>query len=128
MGRRKKKEEEEERKKQIELQQFLREEQMTLIAEAEIADENAINTLTARPHIDDDIRFAVPVCAPYAALGGFFYRVKIVPGRLKRGKAAKEAIAQAVLQINDARKKREKEAAILRRNGGINGDNGDGSE
>lgn len=32
------------------------------------------------------------MCAPYAALNGYKYRVKLTPGRQKKGKAAKQAV------------------------------------
>ena len=37
----------------------------------------------------DLLLFAIPVCAPYISLSNYKYKVKLVPGTLKRGKAVK---------------------------------------
>ena len=34
----------------------------------------------------------MPVCAPYSALNGYKFRVKLTPGRQKKGKAARSAM------------------------------------
>jgi NFACT protein C-terminal domain len=46
--------------------------------------------LTGKPHVDDLLVYAIPVCGPYATLAQYTYRVKLTPGSLKRGKAAKQ--------------------------------------
>ncbi|KAJ3224729.1 hypothetical protein HK099_007978 [Clydaea vesicula] len=51
----------------------------------------ALNTLTGQPHFEDTIHFAIPVCAPWQSLQKFKYKVKLLPGSLKKGKAAKTA-------------------------------------
>jgi hypothetical protein len=51
-----------------------------------------LDKLTGKPHVDDLILFAVPVCAPYQTLSQYTYRVKLTPGNMKRGKAAKACI------------------------------------
>ncbi|MFS8001340.1 putative NFACT protein [Helianthus anomalus] len=51
--------------------------------------------LTGVPLPNDILLYAVPVCAPYAAVQSYKYRVKIIPGTTKKGKrfvAAKMAI------------------------------------
>ena len=64
----------------------------------ESVDEDAIDDtvelgkLTGKPHPDDLILNAVPVCAPYQTLSQYAYRVKLTPGNLKRGKAAKQCV------------------------------------
>jgi hypothetical protein len=45
--------------------------------------------LTGKPHPDDLLLFAVPVCAPYQTLSQYTYRVKLTPGNMKRGKSSK---------------------------------------
>jgi hypothetical protein len=37
--------------------------------------------------------YAVPVCAPYQTLSKYAFRVKLTPGNMKRGKAAKQCIS-----------------------------------
>lgn len=48
--------------------------------------------LTGRPHPDDLLLFAVPVCAPYQTLSQYSYRVKLTPGNMKRGKSSKQCV------------------------------------
>ncbi|KAJ9559353.1 hypothetical protein OSB04_013967 [Centaurea solstitialis] len=51
-----------------------------------------VDYLTGLPLPNDILLYAVPVCAPYAALQSYKYRVKIIPGTAKKGKAAKMAM------------------------------------
>jgi hypothetical protein len=37
--------------------------------------------------------FAVPTCAPLATIQSYKYRVKLIPGAMKKGKAARAALA-----------------------------------
>jgi len=61
--------------------------------EAQISDEiKLLNSLTGCPHADDTLLFAVPVCGPYSSLLSYKYKVKIIPGSNRRGKAAKTAL------------------------------------
>ncbi|KAJ1821675.1 hypothetical protein LPJ56_001171 [Coemansia sp. RSA 2599] len=63
-------------------------------AEAATAAEHmdVLDTLTGTPLPGDNISSAIPVCAPYAALSSCKYRVKLVPGSMKKGKACKMAV------------------------------------
>lgn len=36
--------------------------------------------------------YAVPICAPYATLAKYKFRVKLTPGTGKKGKSAKQAV------------------------------------
>ncbi|XP_058196212.1 uncharacterized protein LOC131312467 isoform X1 [Rhododendron vialii] len=51
-----------------------------------------VDYLTGNPLPTDILLYAVPVCGPYSALQSYKYRVKIIPGTAKRGKAAKTAM------------------------------------
>jgi hypothetical protein len=51
-----------------------------------------LSKLTGKPHDDDLILYAVPVCAPYQTLSQYTYRVKLTPGNMKRGKASKQCV------------------------------------
>jgi len=53
--------------------------------------------LTGKPLLDDVLLFAIPVCAPYTAVGGFKFKVKLTPGNTKKGKATKAAISKYLL-------------------------------
>ncbi|CAI2185243.1 12483_t:CDS:10 [Funneliformis geosporum] len=50
-----------------------------------------LDTLTGLPLPEDNLLFAVPVCAPYISLQKYKYKVKLTPGQTKKGKACKTA-------------------------------------
>ncbi|KAG9510862.1 Nuclear export mediator factor NEMF, partial [Fragariocoptes setiger] len=52
-----------------------------------------IDSLTSCPTSDDRLMYAIPMCGPYSALQSFKYKVKVIPGTSKRGKAAKASLA-----------------------------------
>ena len=58
------------------------------------ADLGLIRQLTGLPAAPDTLLYAVPVVAPYSALGSYKYRAKLTPGNQKKGKAAKQARAE----------------------------------
>ncbi|GER28419.1 nuclear export mediator factor Nemf [Striga asiatica] len=62
------------------------------IGEEEREKLNDVDYLTGNPLPNDVLLYAVPVCGPYNALQSYKYRVKIIPGTLKKGKAAKTAM------------------------------------
>ncbi|CAA2950932.1 nuclear export mediator factor NEMF [Olea europaea subsp. europaea] len=62
------------------------------IGEEEREKLNDVDYLTGNPLPNDVLLYAVPVCGPYSAVQSYKYRVKIIPGTLKKGKAAKTAI------------------------------------
>jgi hypothetical protein len=51
-----------------------------------------LDSLTGCPRADDVLLYAVPVCGPYQALANYKLKVKLTPGTLKKGKAAKQAL------------------------------------
>lgn len=62
--------------------------------EEKVADDLAIlDTLTALPVSEDELLFAVPVCAPYTTMTNYKFKVKLTPGPGKKGKACKTALA-----------------------------------
>lgn len=56
----------------------------------DIDDTLEISKLTGKPMVDDLVMYALPVCAPYHSISQYKYRVKLTPGNLKKGKAAKQ--------------------------------------
>lgn len=56
------------------------------IAEEEKEKLNDVDYLTGNPLANDVLLYAIPVCGPYNALQSYKYRVKIIPGSLKKGK------------------------------------------
>lgn len=57
-----------------------------------VDDTSELNKLTGKPHPDDRLLYALPVCAPYHTLSQYLYRVKLTPGSMKRGKASKQCV------------------------------------
>ncbi|TKY72455.1 Nuclear export mediator factor NEMF-like [Spatholobus suberectus] len=62
------------------------------IGEEEKEKLNDVDYLTGNPLPNDILLYAVPVCGPYGAVQSYKYRVKIIPGPAKKGKAAKTAM------------------------------------
>ena len=57
------------------------------------ADElNMLSSLTGQPHEEHEIIFALPIVAPYTAVLNNKYKVKMIPGMTKRGKAARTSL------------------------------------
>ncbi|EKD17358.1 uncharacterized protein L3040_008397 [Drepanopeziza brunnea f. sp. 'multigermtubi'] len=55
-----------------------------------------LEQLVGRPSKGDEIIEAIPVCAPWAAMGNYKYKAKLQPGTQKKGKAVKEILARWV--------------------------------
>ncbi|XP_059644113.1 uncharacterized protein LOC132285867 [Cornus florida] len=70
----------------------MEEEDINEIGEEEKEKLNDVDYLTGNPLPNDILLYAVPVCGPYSAVQSYKYRVKIIPGTAKRGKAAKMAM------------------------------------
>lgn len=88
---------------------------MTLTPDEKRAADLSLDALTARPTEEDTLLFALPVCGPYRMMAQYKFKVgqpaptqrmgagsdhrccptsqvKLVPGTLKKGKAAKQAV------------------------------------
>ncbi|KAH6697250.1 hypothetical protein F5X68DRAFT_238632 [Plectosphaerella plurivora] len=52
----------------------------------------SLESLVGTPLVGDEIVEAIPVCAPWNALGKFKYKIKFQPGSVKKGKAVKECL------------------------------------
>ncbi|KAJ6350724.1 hypothetical protein OIU78_006791 [Salix suchowensis] len=70
----------------------MEEEDIHEIGEEERERLNDLDFLTGNPLPVDILSYAVPVCGPYNAVQSYKYRVKIIPGTVKKGKAAKTAM------------------------------------
>jgi hypothetical protein len=57
-----------------------------------IDDTIELGKLTGKPHPDDLLLSAVPVCAPYQSISQYTYRIKLTPGNMKRGKSSKQCL------------------------------------
>ncbi|KAJ5770539.1 uncharacterized protein N7511_002590 [Penicillium nucicola] len=76
-------------------------------AAAEAADLAWIPALIGTPTTDDEIIAAIPVCAPWGALGRYKYKVKLQPGAVKKGKAVKEIVGRWVHETTTGKVKKE---------------------
>ncbi|GKY92740.1 hypothetical protein MPSEU_000244000 [Mayamaea pseudoterrestris] len=57
-----------------------------------------LSKLTGKPQPEDLLLYAIPVCGPYQTLSQYSYKVKLTPGSMKRGKAAKQCIEMFLKQ------------------------------
>ncbi|KAE8350250.1 telomere recombination-domain-containing protein [Aspergillus coremiiformis] len=76
-------------------------------AAVEAADLEWIPALIGAPRPEDEILAAIPVCAPWAALGRYRYKVKLQPGTVKKGKAVKEILGRWVAETTTGKAKKE---------------------
>jgi predicted ribosome quality control (RQC) complex YloA/Tae2 family protein len=67
------------------IQQILEDE--NILGEEEMKALNETDSLTGTPLKEDTLLFCVPMCAPHIATTAYKYRIKLVPGNLKKGKA-----------------------------------------
>ncbi|CAG9334530.1 unnamed protein product [Blepharisma stoltei] len=77
--REKAKKDREEIKQILEEENLLNEDEMLALGEAD--------TLTGNPLPEDTLLYCIPMCAPHNATGTYKYRIKLMPGSLKKGKA-----------------------------------------
>lgn len=66
-----------------------------------------MDKLTGCPEADDCVLFGMPICAPYTAISNFKFKVKLVPGPMKRGKAGKSAQAMFIQQPDATAREKE---------------------
>ncbi|KAL1310896.1 hypothetical protein AAFC00_001126 [Neodothiora populina] len=52
----------------------------------------ALDAFIGTPYVGDELLEALPICAPWAALGKYKYKVKLQPGSQKKGKAVREIL------------------------------------
>lgn len=78
-----------------------------LLSPEELIDLNAIDYYVGTPLPGDEILDALPICAPWDAIGARFrWRVKIQPGMTKKGKAVREILAAWTKSISEHEKRR----------------------
>lgn len=63
-----------------------------------------LDALIGTPLPGDEILEAIPVCAPWAALSRFKYKVKLQPGQQKKGKAIREVLGRWAKDGSDPRR------------------------
>jgi hypothetical protein len=72
---------------EAEIQKLIKEEDINVAPES--IDVSEIDKLTGTPKPKDQILFAIPMLAPYSVVNTNKFKVKILPGTLKRGTAQK---------------------------------------
>lgn len=60
--------------------------------EEELAQMKQLDSFVGTPLPGDEILEALPVCAPWAAMGKYKYKTKLQPGQQKKGKAIREIL------------------------------------
>ncbi|KHN94254.1 serologically defined colon cancer antigen 1 [Metarhizium album ARSEF 1941] len=73
-----------------EIRRVMMEEGIDVLDADEAEKATPLDALVGTPLPGDEILEAVPVCAPWNALGKFKYKAKMQPGAVKKGKATKE--------------------------------------
>ena len=63
-----------------------------------------LDALIGTPLPGDEILEAIPICAPWAALGKYKYKVKLQPGPQKKGKAVREILGKWTKDVSDLKK------------------------
>jgi predicted ribosome quality control (RQC) complex YloA/Tae2 family protein len=80
------------KRERAEVAEILVSEGVAMLDDADRERLTQLDELTGMPRPEDIILFAVPVCAPYHVVSHYKYKVKLVPGTLKKGKAFKQAV------------------------------------
>jgi predicted ribosome quality control (RQC) complex YloA/Tae2 family protein len=75
-----------------EIRRVLMDEGVDMLEADEAEKATPLDALVGTPLPGDEILEAIPVCAPWNALGKFKYKAKMQPGAVKKGKATKEII------------------------------------
>lgn len=75
----------EDHREKTQIQQILEDE--NILGEEEMKALGETDSLTGNPLKEDTLLFCLPMCAPHIATTAYKYRIKLVPGNLKKGKA-----------------------------------------
>ncbi|EFQ26815.1 hypothetical protein CGRA01v4_08915 [Colletotrichum graminicola] len=73
-----------------EIRRLMNEEGVEVLDSDEMGKMTLLDSLVGTPLPGDEILEAIPVCAPWNAMGKFKYKAKLQPGAVKKGKAVKE--------------------------------------
>jgi predicted ribosome quality control (RQC) complex YloA/Tae2 family protein len=77
-----------------EIRRLMLEEGQDALDEGEEERMTSFEALVGMPLKGDEILEAIPVCAPWAAMGNYKYKAKLQPGAQKKGKAVKEIVGR----------------------------------
>ena len=87
----------------------------------EVSDLKSLPCLVGTPVVGDEVLAAIPVCAPWSALGQYKYRTKLQPGPTKKGKAVREIVGRWVAEGMAREKELERSRKKERRGPGDEG-------
>lgn len=107
-----------------EVRKMMLEEGVEILDGDELEKSTSLDAFVGTPLPGDEIIEAIPVCAPWSAMGKYKYKAKLQPGTQKKGKAVKEILdkwitassAKGVLdpESRDAEKMWPREVGLLR--------------
>ena len=80
------------------------EEGVEALNEEEATELTQLDAFVGTPLPGDEILEAIPVCAPWQALGKYKYKAKMQPGQQKKGKAVREILGKWVKDASDPKK------------------------
>lgn len=83
-----------------EIRKMMLEEGVEVLDEGEEEKMTSLDGLVGTPLPGDEILEAIPMCAPWSAMGKCKYKVKLQPGAVKKGKATKEILAKWVGDVS----------------------------
>lgn len=66
-----------------------------------------LHSLTGQPDPSDELLFCIPVVGPYSSMINYKFKVKVLPGSNRRGKAAKTCLNIFTLDKNISRRERD---------------------
>jgi len=107
-----------------EVRKMMLEEGLQVLDDDELQKMTPLDAFVGTPLPGDEIIEAIPVCAPWAAMGKYKYKAKLQPGAQKKGKAVKEILDRWVtasagkgvidLESRDSEKMWPREVELLR--------------
>jgi predicted ribosome quality control (RQC) complex YloA/Tae2 family protein len=83
-----------------EIRRVMLEEGVDVLDEGEEEKMTSLDGLVGTPLPGDEILEAIPMCAPWAAMGKCKYKAKLQPGTVKKGKAVKEIMTRWVGDVS----------------------------
>ncbi|KAM3083703.1 hypothetical protein ACMFMG_002185 [Clarireedia jacksonii] len=80
-----------------EIRKLMLEEGIETLEDTEAEKMTSLDSFVGLPLPGDEILEAIPVCAPWAAMGKYKYKAKLQPGAQKKGKAVREILSKWVV-------------------------------
>ena len=97
-----------------EMRKMMLEEGVEILDDGEDEKMANLDVLIGTPLPGDEILEAVPMCAPWSAMGRCKYKAKLQPGTVKKGKAIKEILTRWVGDVSQKGKVDEKSEDVER--------------